>query len=533
MTLWRRVLAAMVAVLVVAVLLGWGVASAVSRSDAAIDDAAMRWGPAGARAQALLTHLVDQETGERGFVITGDDSYLEPYRTGMAAANEDVQELRRLVRDDSFVMTALDGVVDALAQWQARAAHPEIEARRHDLPSARVLVDRGAGRDLFTRLRQDVQVLQQRIEQRRETAQDRVTAANTRLTAWLWATAGIAALVVLSWIAALVLWVLRPVRQLSQGLRRVSSGELAATVAASGPPEFVQVGRDADAMRRRILDELEQSEKARQALEQRGPVVLGLSEQLAPRATAPIAGLRYAVALRPAEGMLAGDWVDVLPLPGDRVALLLLDVSGHGAAAGLEAMRLKHVLSTSLAFGHPPHEALAAAARGFGEDERFATAVVVVLDLVHGELHWANAGHLPPLLVPTRGVTVSPRELVALEPTGPLLSSLTSGWTTRQGRLDVGHMVLAFSDGLTEARDDAGRQFGVSGVCAALSATTVRDVDTVVTACLAAVRAHAVDPHRDDITVLAATRDPATAPVRDEPGDAVSSAAPGLRAVDE
>lgn len=516
MTLWRRVIAAAAAGLAVAVVLGWGVAAAVSRSGAAIADVSMRWAPAGARAQALLTHLVDQETGERGFVITGDESYLEPYRRGRAEAAGDVRRLRELVRDDSRVMTALDQVVDAVAQWQARAAHPEIAARRDNPSSARSLVDGGAGRGLFTELRRDVTVLQERIEQRREAAQQRVAAANTRLSAWLWATGGVAALIGLATIVALVLWVLRPLRQLSGGLRRVSAGELTATVQADGPPEFVQVGRDADAMRRRILDELERSEASRQALEQRGPVVLGLSEQLAPRASGPVDGLRYAVALRPAEGMLAGDWVDVLPLARDRVALILLDVSGHGAAAGLEAMRLKHVLTTSLLFGHAPHEALAVAAGGFAEDERFATAVVVVVDLEHGHLHWANAGHLPPLLLPTHGPTVQPQDMTELEPTGPLLSSLTSGWTTRTGRLDVGQMVLAFSDGLTEARDAAGRQFGVSGLAAAISATTVRDVDTVVTACLAAVRAHAVDPHRDDITVLAATRDPAALPIRDE-----------------
>jgi serine phosphatase RsbU (regulator of sigma subunit) len=82
-------------------------------------------------------------------------------------------------------------------------------------------------------------------------------------------------------------------------------------------------------------------------------------------------------------------------------------------------------------------------------------------------------------------------------------------------------MLLAFSDGLTEARDAQGREFGLRGICAALSQTTVRDVDTAVSVCLAAARAHSVDVHRDDMTLVAVTRDPSTirwsAPVRPTP----------------
>jgi serine phosphatase RsbU (regulator of sigma subunit) len=269
-------------------------------------------------------------------------------------------------------------------------------------------------------------------------------------------------------------------------------------------------------MRRRIVHELERSEAARQALEQRGPVVLGLSRHLAPRTSAPVAGVRYAATLRAAEGLLAGDWVDVLELGGDKVALMLLDVSGHGAAAGLEAMRLKTVLTTALLAGRQPHEAMALAADGMAEDERFATAVIAVLDTVTGRLQWANAGHLAPRLVPLNVSVVTPDTTSMLVPTGPLLSSLPGAWSTRSGALEVGQMLMAFSDGLTEARNAAGEEFGIDGVCRALSQTRVRDVDTAVSVCLAAVDAYAVDLHRDDITLVAITRDPGSVRPRDD-----------------
>jgi serine phosphatase RsbU (regulator of sigma subunit) len=195
---------------------------------------------------------------------------------------------------------------------------------------------------------------------------------------------------------------------------------------------------------------------------------------------------------------------------------MLLDVSGHGAAAGLEAMRLKTVLTTALLAGRQPHEAMALAADGMAEDERFATAVIAVLDTVTGRLQWANAGHLAPRLVPLNVSVVTPDTTSMLVPTGPLLSSLPGAWSTRSGALEVGQMLMAFSDGLTEARNAAGEEFGIDGVCRALSQTRVRDVDTAVSVCLAAVDAYAVDLHRDDITLVAVTRDPGSVRPRDD-----------------
>lgn len=508
MSLRWRVVAIGVLTAVVGVLLGVAVHTAVRDSTRAVDSVNKRWGPATTGASALLAHLVDQQTGERGYLLTGETTYLQPYDSGQQSSADDLARLRLLLAGDSEAARWLQIVQRDVAAWRARAAAPEIAARQHSAAAAAALVAHGVGKQLFDRVRSDVARLQQLIALRSLAAQHQVEVENRHVATWLWVTVAVAMAVGAGVLLGLVLWVLRPLRLLTRSVRRVSEGELAAPVTVSGPPEIAEVADNADAMRRRILHELERSEAARQALEQRGPAVVAVAQQLAARASEPVAGLRYAVQLRPAEGLLAGDWVDVLPLGHERVALMLLDVSGHGAAAGIEAMRLKNVLTTALKVGRHPHEALALAAAGFTEDERFATAVVMVLDTVTGQLRWANAGHLPPRIVPLDEAVVEPDDMPMLRPTGPLLSSLTSGWLTKSTRLELGQMLLAFSDGLTEARDEQGRQFGIDGVAAALSQTTVRDVDTAVSVCLAAVLAHAVDVHRDDITLLAVSRDP-------------------------
>src|SRR5512143_1322719 len=121
-------------------------------------------------------------------------------------------------------------------------------------------------------------------------------------------------------------------------------------------------------MRRRIVSELEEARAAREALEQRGPVVAGLREQLRPSAAPELPGLRLAGALHAAEGVLAGDWYDVLALPAGSLALVIADVSGHGAEADMHAARVEHQLTSALHLGFAPDEVVTMAAQGFGTE---------------------------------------------------------------------------------------------------------------------------------------------------------------------
>jgi serine phosphatase RsbU (regulator of sigma subunit) len=225
----------------------------------------------------------------------------------------------------------------------------------------------------------------------------------------------------------------------------------------------------------------------------------------------PVAGLRIASALHAAEGVVAGDLLDVVRIDARRVGVVIADVSGHGAVAGLEANTLKDVIGTALRLGCDPAQALEVAADEARLDERFATCAIVVIDTVTGELAYANAGHLPPLIVPWGESGISPDDLILLEPTGPLLSVLARGWNVGWGQLEPGQVLLLVTDGLLEARTAAGEEFGIAGLCEALSFVEVRDVESVVSALTTAARAYAEDYRRDDVTVLAVMRDPETA----------------------
>ncbi|MDQ1485538.1 MAG: hypothetical protein QOJ62_1231, partial [Actinomycetota bacterium] len=338
------------------------------------------------------------------------------------------------------------------------------------------------------------------------------TAGISRLERTLIATSIAAVLMALVSLGLLSTWVLRPLIGLQRRLRRATQGAFREVIEQNGPPELREVAKDAELMRLRLLRELELSENARQALEQRGPVVLGLSERLRLSDVRPIPGLRVASALHAAEGVVAGDLLDVVRIDDRRVAVVIADVSGHGAVAGLEAITLKQVIGTALRLGCNPVEALEVAADQARVDERFATCAIVVIDVVTGDLIYANAGHLPPLIVPEGDGPLNPQALRMLEPTGPLLSVLGRGWELGVAQLQPGEVLLLVTDGLLEARTAKGDEFGLTGLCEALSVTTVREVHTAVSALTAAAHAYAEDFRRDDVTVLAVMRDLASVP---------------------
>src|SRR4051794_34509279 len=457
--------------------------------------------PAAKKSRALLTALVNQETGERGFVLTDDEAFLRPYQEGIARAGQDLAALRRTFRGDDEVTRALQRVEQAAATWRREAAEPEIEAaRRGARPRAEALVRSGTGRTHFDRLRSRVEELQRLIDEHVRAAQ----AADARnLTVMRGVNVGSRvvnlALLILS---AFLLreWVLVPVQQLRARMRTVADGNLEDEVLVDGPPEVVAIARDAESMRRRILSELDTSRAATEALSQHSPVVAGLRRELASSTRPPVAGLDLAGVVLSAEGVLAGDWWEATQRPDGSTAIIVADVSGHGAEAGLVALRFKQRITALLDTDLPFRTAFEIAARRPDVDvERFLSCLIVVVDPDARTVSWINAGHPPALLV-SRDRPGSP---VGLEPTGPLISSVTQGWEVATAPITDLDMLLICTDGVLEARDRDGAEFGSEGVRRVLRGLRRWSPEEAVAECSEAVRQFAVDLRRDDVTCVA------------------------------
>ena len=86
--------------------------------------------PVIANAQLLSKLVVDMETGQRGFVITGKDEFLQPYSEGIAAFEILLNKEKELVSDNASQVRALDKIQHLVHEWQDKAAKPEIAMRR-------------------------------------------------------------------------------------------------------------------------------------------------------------------------------------------------------------------------------------------------------------------------------------------------------------------------------------------------------------------------------------------------------------------
>ncbi|HEV2770103.1 MAG TPA: PP2C family protein-serine/threonine phosphatase, partial [Solirubrobacteraceae bacterium] len=294
----------------------------------------------------------------------------------------------------------------------------------------------------------------------------------------------------------------------------VAAGDLTSPVEVYGPPEVRAIGRDAEAMRRRILDELDAARAADEGLTQGEPVVAALRDQLRPSTIVPVPGVRVAGKVHSAEGVLAGDWYDVVRLPGGRVAVVVADVSGHGARAGSLAAQFKQALVTALSLGRLGPAALVAARPVLRDAEQFVTCVIAELDPPTGRLRITNAGHPPPVVLAARpdGSMIPVRHLSS---PGSVVNRLVDpDYVSHEATLAEGELLLLYTDGLVEARDDEGRLLGLEGVGRALARTESPQPQAVIDACLDAARSFRAPSRRDDITLVVLGRERVTAALR-------------------
>lgn len=212
--------------------------------------------------------LVDQETGVRGYALSGDAADLGPYRTGREAEERLYETMIPLLADEPEIRAQLERARAAATTWRTAVAEPAVTATRDQGPEAgQQLLNEVGGRERFDQARAQVATLQQEIVTLRNVAVANVQSGSENLVVLLIA----AGLVVLIMGASLVLlinrMVSRPVTELAEQVRHVAAGAYDTEIVATGSPELERLGRDVDAMRRQIAADLSEVRQARQAVE--------------------------------------------------------------------------------------------------------------------------------------------------------------------------------------------------------------------------------------------------------------------------
>ncbi|MFI1414226.1 SpoIIE family protein phosphatase [Streptomyces sp. NPDC020707] len=175
-----------------------------------------------------------------------------------------------------------------------------------------------------------------------------------------------------------------------------------------------------------------------------------------PRTAAVEAASRYLPAARAGVG---GDWFDVIPLSGMRVAMVVGDVVGHGLQASATMGRLRTAVRTLADIDLAPDELLthlddlvvrlSSEAGGEGvTGEVGATCLYAVYDPVSRRCTLARAGHPPPLMLPPGG----PPEEIDVPP-GPPLGLGGLPFESTELRLAEGTVLALYTDGLVESRE--------------------------------------------------------------------------------
>ncbi|MEU6322395.1 GAF domain-containing SpoIIE family protein phosphatase [Streptomyces sp. NPDC047009] len=212
----------------------------------------------------------------------------------------------------------------------------------------------------------------------------------------------------------------------------------------------------------------------------------------------PHPNLDLATRYLPAGGgtLVGGDWFETVRLHFGRTLLVLGDVMGHGldAAVDMNAYRsmLRYIASTDL----PPHRVLRRLDAAVAEDgsRRPATCLLVQVDPARGTASLTSAGHLPPALFSADGTG----ELLDV-PVGPPLGTGIGGYELTTRTLAPGDMLLLFTDGLVERREE-----DIDVSLARLAGLRLRPGASVEES-LADVLEHLDAGHaEDDVAVLAA-----------------------------
>ncbi len=207
-----------------------------------------------------------------------------------------------------------------------------------------------------------------------------------------------------------------------------------------------------------------------------------IQQALLPRTSPLIPGFRVTGLSLPA-GAVGGDWYDFIPLSGGRWGLVLADVSGKGTAAALLMSATRGMLRSLASMASGPAEVLTRLNNMLLEDfpcGRFVTMVYAELDPAKRTLRLASAGHLPPLLIDPAG-----HRWIETEQGLPL-GVAASKYSEVEITLNEGSQVALYSDGITEAAEDDGEEYGSERLLAQLQSpdasleTLLADVKTFV-----------------------------------------------------
>ncbi|MFI7512509.1 ATP-binding protein [Micromonospora echinofusca] len=255
---------------VVAVLLiglAGGAVAVATKNRMHIDAILNKTGPLRVQAQEVQNALLDQETAVRGYAVSGNAADLTPYDAGRKREQDLVVSMERLLGDYPEIRQELLKVEQRAEEWRQAVAVPVVTATQQRGTAAGQALITDQAREQFDAVRSALDDLQFEIFEARQRSAEDVRRTSNLLVVLLIVAVAVVIIAGSMLLVSLDKMVIRPLTGLADQVREVAEGDYQHGISGTGPPEFLRLGEDVDAMRRKIAKDLAEVREARERIE--------------------------------------------------------------------------------------------------------------------------------------------------------------------------------------------------------------------------------------------------------------------------
>jgi sigma-B regulation protein RsbU (phosphoserine phosphatase) len=187
-----------------------------------------------------------------------------------------------------------------------------------------------------------------------------------------------------------------------------------------------------------------------------------IQQKLLPAQLPEMESAAIAVYNKPAKGV-SGDYYDVFRLGADKLGMAICDVAGKGIPAALVMVMIRSILHLIISPDRDAAATLGWINRGITgriDLDHFATVAVLIYDQKRREIEYSNAAHLPLLVYRQKTGSTFKVDTEGL----PIGIEKDARYQLKRFPLETGDVILLCTDGIIEAMNPAGQQYGVAGV---------------------------------------------------------------------
>ncbi|GGV24195.1 histidine kinase [Streptomyces longisporoflavus] len=261
----QLVLALMVLLVVAGAVVG---ARLLGQTADVTDELTDRLLPAQTQTYRLQAALVNQETGVRGYAITADRQFLDPYTKGKKDETRAAARLRELIGDRPQLLADLEAVQREAADWRRAYAEPLISEVTPGEPRAVTETDAERGKEVFDQIRTVWAAQNADLTTAVEDGKEELDSSRTVRTVVLGSMVGVFLVTGVALALLVRRLVARPLDALRVSSRQVARGDFDHVITVDGPADLQAVARDVEDMRQQIVEELEASRRQRDELTQ-------------------------------------------------------------------------------------------------------------------------------------------------------------------------------------------------------------------------------------------------------------------------